>query len=171
MERAIKLLTELKAAIDNIPNGIAAGRRDGLLVKNLTPNIPMTTPPITIFPLDEKDGDYAAFSNQWERVFQLKSSTDLTESKYPLVCCGKHGLILAHAWATHYLTLDSATADDIDMMLPPGRSLSPSYSCCDYFFLLCSGSAMLALPSQQPNQLFSIILDGFEVMGTFREAI
>ncbi|KAJ7818806.1 hypothetical protein B0H14DRAFT_2601094 [Mycena olivaceomarginata] len=34
MARAIKLLTELKAAIDNIPNGIAAGRCNSLLVKN-----------------------------------------------------------------------------------------------------------------------------------------
>jgi hypothetical protein len=76
-ERAIKLLTELKVATDD--------------------------PPIPIFPLDEKNGDYAAFSNKWERVFQLKRSTDLPESKYPLVCHSKHGLILAHAWATHYL--------------------------------------------------------------------
>jgi hypothetical protein len=125
MARAIgiKLLTDLKAAIDNIPDGIAAGRRDGLLAKNLTPKYTDDTPPIAIFPSDEKDGNYAAFSNQWERVFQLKSSTDLPESKYPLVCRGKHGLILAHAWATHYLTLDSATAGDITMMLPRVEAL------------------------------------------------
>ncbi|KAJ7301402.1 hypothetical protein DFH08DRAFT_827599 [Mycena albidolilacea] len=87
MARAIgiKLLTDLKAAIDNIPDGIAAGRCDGLLAKNLTPKYTDDTPPIAIFPSDGKDGNYAAFSNQWERVFQLKSSTDLPESKYPLV--------------------------------------------------------------------------------------
>ncbi|KAJ7868536.1 hypothetical protein B0H14DRAFT_2572271 [Mycena olivaceomarginata] len=67
---SIKLLTEIKAAIDNIPDGIAAGQRDGLLAKNLTND----DPPIAIFPSDEKDGDYTAFSNQWEHVFQLKST-------------------------------------------------------------------------------------------------
>ncbi|KAJ7351399.1 hypothetical protein DFH08DRAFT_806120 [Mycena albidolilacea] len=105
MTRAIgiKLLTDLKAAIDNIPDGIAAGRRDGLLAKNLTPKYTDDTPPIAIFPSDEKDGNYAAFSNQWERVFQLKSTS--------------------HAWATHYLTLDSTTAGNIAMMLPRVEAL------------------------------------------------
>jgi hypothetical protein len=87
---SIKLLTEIKAAIDNIPDGIAAGQRDGLLAKNLTPKYTNDDSPIAIFPSDEKDGDYTAFSNQWEHVFQLKSSTELPESKYPLVCRGKH---------------------------------------------------------------------------------
>ncbi|KAJ7323236.1 hypothetical protein DFH08DRAFT_874755 [Mycena albidolilacea] len=123
MTRATELLSQLKAAIDNIPDGIAAGRRDGLLAKTLTPKYTDDDPPIAVFPSDAKDGNYAAFSNQWERVFQLKSSTDLPESKYPLVCRGKHGLILAHAWATHYLTLDSVTASDVEMMLPRVEAL------------------------------------------------
>ncbi|KAJ7744815.1 hypothetical protein B0H14DRAFT_3167475 [Mycena olivaceomarginata] len=77
MTRATELLSPLKAA------GIAAGRRDGLLAKTLTPKYTDDDPPVAVLPSDAKDGNYAAFSNQWERVFQLKSSTDLPESKYP----------------------------------------------------------------------------------------
>ncbi|KAJ7780421.1 hypothetical protein B0H14DRAFT_3586180 [Mycena olivaceomarginata] len=125
MTRATELLSQLNAAIKNIPDGIAAGRRDRLLAKNLTPKYTDDDPPIAMFPPDAKDGNYAAFSIQWECVFQLKSGTDLPKSKYPLVCCGKHGLILVHAWAMHYLTLDSTTASDVEMMLPRVEALLP----------------------------------------------
>jgi hypothetical protein len=68
---SIKLLTELKATIDNIPDGIAAGQHDGLLAKNLTPKYTDDNPSIAILPSDEKDGDNTAFSNQWETLTEI----------------------------------------------------------------------------------------------------
>ncbi|KAJ7788737.1 hypothetical protein B0H14DRAFT_3892262 [Mycena olivaceomarginata] len=104
--------------IHSIPPGIVAGTRHGLLAKCLTPKLSDDDPPVEIFPYDTADGAYNSFSTQWERVFQAKSISEPLSSKFPLVCRGKHGLILAHAWASHYVNLTSATAEDIGMIIP-----------------------------------------------------
>ncbi|KAJ7903255.1 hypothetical protein B0H13DRAFT_1882099 [Mycena leptocephala] len=58
----------------------------------------------------------ASFNIEWEHVFQAKSRDEPLSAKFPLVCRGKHGLILAHAWASHYAGLESTTATDLDMI-------------------------------------------------------
>jgi hypothetical protein len=111
-----RLLDSLKAAIDGIPPGVVAGRRDGPLAKYLTPKLSKDNPPTEIFPYDAEDGAYSSFNIEWEHVFQAKSRDEPLSAKFPLVCRGKHGLILAHAWASHYAGLESTTATDLDMI-------------------------------------------------------
>ncbi|KAJ7676361.1 hypothetical protein B0H17DRAFT_1238116 [Mycena rosella] len=71
-------LGRLRAAIDGLPASIRTGRRDGPLVKYLTPALSKDDEPQPVFP-SHKDG--------------------------PLVSRGKHGLILAYTWAAHYAPL------------------------------------------------------------------
>jgi hypothetical protein len=61
---------------------------------------------------------YGAFPTQWEYILQAKSPTELPEAEFHLVCRSKHGLILAYDRAIRYLTANSATAAEIDTMLP-----------------------------------------------------
>ncbi|KAJ6576762.1 hypothetical protein B0H10DRAFT_1963395 [Mycena sp. CBHHK59/15] len=97
------LLEQLLNEIEKLPASFRSGRRDGPLAKYLTPALLKDKNPVAIYPT-HPDGPNAAFSQQWERVFQLKSGETLAD-KYGLVCRGKHGLALAHAWATHYVAL------------------------------------------------------------------
>ncbi|KAF7378021.1 Reverse transcriptase-RNase H-integrase [Mycena sanguinolenta] len=116
--RAVELLDALKAAIDSIPPGFVAGTRHGPLAKYLTPEMSNDDPSVEIFPHDPENGAYYSFSTEWERVFQAKSASEPLEAKFPLVCRGKHGLILAYAWASHYVNLQSVKDAEIEMMVP-----------------------------------------------------
>ncbi|KAJ7810200.1 hypothetical protein B0H13DRAFT_2384731 [Mycena leptocephala] len=70
-------LDKLLVAINSLPASCLTGRRDGPLA-NL----------------------YFSFNRKWERAFQKKPG-DPPNKIQTLMCCGKHGLILANAWAAH----------------------------------------------------------------------
>ncbi|KAJ7026446.1 hypothetical protein C8F04DRAFT_1268083 [Mycena alexandri] len=56
-----------------------------------------------VFPVDKQNGAYYSFNNLWENVFQKRPEDDPDKlEKVVSNGHGKHGLILAHAWATHY---------------------------------------------------------------------
>ncbi|KAF7370112.1 Reverse transcriptase-RNase H-integrase [Mycena sanguinolenta] len=94
-------LKELMASIDKLPASCLTGRRDGPLATYLTPGISTSDKdPKPIFP-SSSEGAYHSFNKEWERVFQLRPNNP-AEKVASLVCRGKHGLILAHAWAEHY---------------------------------------------------------------------
>ncbi|KAF7348260.1 Reverse transcriptase-RNase H-integrase [Mycena sanguinolenta] len=94
-------LKELMASIDKLPASCLTGRRDGPLATYLTPGISTSDKdPKPIFP-SSSEGVYHSFNKEWERVFQIRPNNP-AEKVASLVCRGKHGLILAHAWAEHY---------------------------------------------------------------------
>ncbi|KAJ7674258.1 hypothetical protein B0H17DRAFT_1208162 [Mycena rosella] len=64
-------LGRLRAAIDGLPASIRTGRRDGPLVKYLTPALSKDDEPQPVFP-SHTDGPYCAFNQEWERAFQKK---------------------------------------------------------------------------------------------------
>jgi hypothetical protein len=98
-------LDTLLTAIKNLPAAAQSGRRHDPAGKHLTPGLTKGDNPEPAFP-SHKDGPYAVFNEQWERVFQRQPG-DPADKLEKLVSHGrgKHGLILAHAWATHYATV------------------------------------------------------------------
>ncbi|KAJ7491842.1 hypothetical protein B0H11DRAFT_2008061 [Mycena galericulata] len=95
-------LKTLLNAIKSLPDSTQNGRRDGPLGKHLTPDLTKDDNPQPVFPTHE-DGPYYVFNMRWERVFQ-KQPGDPDNKLEKLVSHGrgKHGLLLAHAWAEHY---------------------------------------------------------------------
>lgn len=102
-------LRRLLNAINSLPASCVAGRRDGPLAEYLSPTVTLSADnePTTVFPTHE-EGPYYAFNRHWERVFQ-KHPSDPSAKLHSLVSRGKHGIILAHAWAAHYATVVPAT--------------------------------------------------------------
>ncbi|KAF7346736.1 Reverse transcriptase-RNase H-integrase [Mycena sanguinolenta] len=98
-------LETLHTAIKNLPASAQSGRHDNPLAKFLTPGLTKGDDPKPDFPT-HKDGAYLIFNQQWEHVFQKKPG-DPDNKLENLVSRGrgKHGLILAHAWAAHYTTV------------------------------------------------------------------
>jgi hypothetical protein len=98
-------LKALEAAINNLPTSHRSGSRKGPLGKYLTPGQSKGDDPKPVFPA-AKDGAYQAFNEGWEHVFQkLPSDPDDKLTRLVSHGRGKHGLILAHAWADHYATI------------------------------------------------------------------
>ncbi|KAJ7025223.1 hypothetical protein C8F04DRAFT_1400747 [Mycena alexandri] len=96
-------LASLLAAINNLPASFRSGRRNDPLGKNLTPGLTKGNDPKPVFPVDKQNGAYYCFNNLWENVFQKRPEDDPDKlEKVVSNGRGKHGLILAHAWATHY---------------------------------------------------------------------
>ena len=97
-------LKALLTAIEGLPPSFQSGRRSDPLGTYLTPGLSDDGDPKPVFPVDE-DGPYGTFNTAWERVFQ-KCPSDADDKLKKLVHHGrgKHGLILAHAWAEHYAT-------------------------------------------------------------------
>ncbi|KAF7354492.1 hypothetical protein MVEN_01138500 [Mycena venus] len=63
---------------------------------------------------DTIDGLYFIFNAQWERVFQkLPGQPDNKLTNLVAYGRGKHGLILAHAWAAHYATVVTPAERDL----------------------------------------------------------
>ncbi|KAJ7357972.1 hypothetical protein DFH08DRAFT_437576 [Mycena albidolilacea] len=100
-----KDLETLLTAIQNLPASAQSGRRNDPLGKYLTPGQTKGNNPRSVFP-SHKDGAYFVFNHEWEHVFQ-KQPGDPDDKLQKLVSHGhgKHGLILAHAWARHYATV------------------------------------------------------------------
>ncbi|KAJ7208957.1 hypothetical protein GGX14DRAFT_395584 [Mycena pura] len=103
-------LKALLTAIEGLPPSFQSGRRSDPLGTYLTPGLSDDGDPKPVFPVDE-DGLYGTFNTAWERVFQ-KCPSDADDKLKKLVHHGrgKHGLILAHAWAEHYATV--VTSDE-----------------------------------------------------------
>jgi hypothetical protein len=109
-----KDLETLLTAIRNLPASAQSGRRNDPLGKYLTPGQTKGDNPRPVFP-SHKDGAYFVFNHEWEHVFQ-KQPGDPDDKLQKLVSHGrgKHGLILAHAWARHYATV--AKPDERDLI-------------------------------------------------------
>ncbi|KAJ7312785.1 hypothetical protein DFH08DRAFT_821949 [Mycena albidolilacea] len=100
-------LEALLTAIKNLPAAAQSRRRHDPAGKYLTPGLTKGDNPEPTFP-SHKDGPYAVFNEQWECVFQLQRQPGDPDNKLEKLVShgrGKHGLILAHAWATHYATV------------------------------------------------------------------
>ncbi|KAJ7679850.1 hypothetical protein B0H17DRAFT_1206356 [Mycena rosella] len=97
-------LQTLLTAINNLSPSSRSGRRDDPLGKYLPPGLTKGNDPKPAFPT-HKDSTYVAFNREWGRVFQRQPG-DPDDKLQKLVSHGrgKHGLILAHAWANHYAT-------------------------------------------------------------------
>jgi hypothetical protein len=104
-------LDKFLAAINSLPPSCLTGRRDGPLAKYLSPGLTKDADPKPTFPC-YSDGQYFTFNSQWENVFQKKPG-DPPDKMRTLMSRGKHGLILAHAWAAHYARVVEANEREL----------------------------------------------------------
>jgi len=101
------LVDKLHAAIDDLPAGLLAGSRTGPLARHLSPKTPATSnsPAIFATPTDEDlESNYAVFNRAWERAFKPLGGDNSQEIR-AVISRGKHGLVLALQFLSHYLPL------------------------------------------------------------------